>query len=201
MNELKKVALLIDNAYLSMLTKEEFDGARLDYLKLSDVICEGFNRIGTYVYDAHSYLPPLHIPLSQDFMKRLDVRGKQSSFLNALQYLPKFTVRIGETRRRGDHYIQKKVDVLLSIDLVVLSLRHEIEQAFLIAGDEDFLPAARMAKNEGVQVTLIHSGRMDRVSDNGKSFEVPKYSKDLWNECNQHIAIDSALIEKCLRQT
>jgi uncharacterized protein (TIGR00288 family) len=75
---------------------------------------------------------------------------------------------------------QKQVDILLAIDLLRLSYRGAISQAILITGDSDFIPAIKIAKDEGVQVLLAHGSK-------------PHLS--LLDEVDQTIAIDWKFIK------
>jgi uncharacterized LabA/DUF88 family protein len=77
--------------------------------------------------------------------------------------IPRVDVRLGELVRRVDpsgavRYQQKQVDLLLGIDLVRVACKGYISEAHLVAGDSDFVPALRMAKDEGVVCVLHHGG-------------------------------------------
>jgi uncharacterized LabA/DUF88 family protein len=119
--------------------------------------------------------------------------GKQK-FFNALLKLPSFEPRFGKQRPRGATYIQKGVDVLLTVDLVRLSSKAQIQKAFLIAGDGDYVPAVKAAKDEGVSITLYHSGAFQDTPDGHK---MPKYSNELWGACDDRKVIDQTLIDQC----
>ena len=49
---------------------------------------------------------------------------------------------------------QKGVDMKLGIDIASLAYKHQIDQLILIAGDSDFIPAAKLARREGIDVIL-----------------------------------------------
>lgn len=49
---------------------------------------------------------------------------------------------------------QKGVDMRIGIDITTLSLKKQVEQIVLIAGDSDFVPAAKLARREGVDFIL-----------------------------------------------
>ena len=186
---LGRAIVLLDNGYLSAILRDEFGSARVDYLKLSSIICANYHRLRTYVYDCMPYQgnPPT------DEQKTL-YAGKQK-FFNALLKLPSFDVRFGKQRPRGEGvYIQKGVDVLLTVDLVRLSSKAQVQKAFLVAGDGDYVPAVKAAKDEGVSVTLYHSNSFV-VSYSGH--KMPKYSNELWGVCDDRKPIDSTLIEQC----
>jgi len=49
---------------------------------------------------------------------------------------------------------QKGVDMRLGIDMASLCLKRQADTIVLVAGDSDFVPAAKMARREGVRVIL-----------------------------------------------
>jgi uncharacterized LabA/DUF88 family protein len=77
-------------------------------------------------------------------------------FIYRLKSLPRFEVRLGRLRRIGREYEQKRVDVMLSVDLVRLSWAQQIRKAVLVTGDSDYVPAIQAAKDAGVLVVLYY---------------------------------------------
>ncbi|GAB4061179.1 NYN domain-containing protein [Uliginosibacterium sediminicola] len=49
---------------------------------------------------------------------------------------------------------QKGVDMRIGIDISALALKKQVDQIVLIAGDADFVPAAKLARREGVDFVL-----------------------------------------------
>lgn len=49
---------------------------------------------------------------------------------------------------------QKGVDMRIGIDISSLSLKKQVDQIVLVAGDADFVPAAKLARREGVDFVL-----------------------------------------------
>lgn len=49
---------------------------------------------------------------------------------------------------------QKGVDMKIGLDILSLALKHQVDQIVLIAGDSDFVPAAKMARREGIDFIL-----------------------------------------------
>ena len=78
---------------------------------------------------------------------------------------------------------QKRVDLLLGIDLVLQATKGSMDEAFIIAGDSDFIPAIRAAKTEGVVIYLI-SGE--------------KPHDDLLDEVDERIVITEELVSKAV---
>lgn len=52
------------------------------------------------------------------------------------------------------NFVQKGVDMRIGIDIVTLAARRQVDQIVLIAGDSDFVPAAKYARREGVDFVL-----------------------------------------------
>ncbi|MBB5887711.1 NYN domain-containing protein [Lactovum miscens] len=49
---------------------------------------------------------------------------------------------------------QKGVDMRIGLDIATLSLKHQVDKIILIAGDSDFVPAAKLARREGIDFVL-----------------------------------------------
>ena len=176
----ERCAIFIDGAYLFHILRNEFAGTRINFGLLSLALSAGKNLLRTYYYSALPYQsnPPT---VSES---RLLARNRQ--FFSALSLLPRYTVKLGRTERRGVNpdgapvFEQKRVDILLAVDLVKLSADGHIQQAIVIAGDSDFIPAISAAKSDGVVVTL-YQGRNPH--------------SELLEEVDEHYRIEQALID------
>lgn len=49
---------------------------------------------------------------------------------------------------------QKAVDMKVGLDIATLAFKDQVDQIILIAGDSDFVPAAKFARREGVDIIL-----------------------------------------------
>lgn len=64
---------------------------------------------------------------------------------------------------------QKGVDMRIGVDVASLSFKQQVDQIVLIAGDADFVPAAKMARREGIDFILdpmwqtIPDGLMEHI--------------------------------------
>jgi uncharacterized LabA/DUF88 family protein len=73
---------------------------------------------------------------------------------------------------------QKGVDMRIGVDVASLSFKKQVSQIVLIAGDADFVPAAKMARREGIDFILdpmwqsIPEGLMEHID--GKRSTCPK---------------------------
>ena len=175
-----RVALFIDGAYLEYVLREEFGSPRLDFHAFSEAIAGDSEILRSYYY---------HCPAYQGNPPTPEERGRYSSqrkFFDALERLPRYSVRLGRLERRGPdslgnyRFEQKRVDILLGVDLVLLAAKQSIQEAVLIAGDSDFIPAISVAKAEGVLVRLYHGANPHT---------------DLWREADERIPITKHLID------
>lgn len=74
---------------------------------------------------------------------------------------------------------QKGVDMRIGLDIASLSLKKQVDKIILIAGDADFVPAAKLARREGVDFVLdpmrtTISKELDEHIDGLKSVWPPK---------------------------
>jgi len=155
---MRRIAVFIDGAYLDAIANQE-QQRRADLSILSERVAGGIEILRTYYYDAPPYQSD---PPTADEIERTAAKDKRFA---RLEQLPNFTVRRGACVKRGGTYIQKMVDVLLVCDLLQLSFKKLITHAALVTGDSDFVPAIRIAKDEGVQIWLYHGRSLRRGSD------------------------------------
>lgn len=52
------------------------------------------------------------------------------------------------------NFEQKGVDMKIGLDIASLAYKHQVDQIILIAGDSDFVPAAKLARREGIDFIL-----------------------------------------------
>lgn len=175
-----KSAVFIDGGYLDKVLFHEFGGARIDYLKMSQIATEGTDRLRTYYYHCMPYQSNPPTPGERCRTANMD------SFVHGLKGLPRFEVRSGKLARRGEMFEQKRVDVLLSVDIVRMSWDHQIQQAILFSGDSDYVPAVLAAKDAGVLVKVCYH-------PNSKHDE-------LLQACDERIQISEELVERCSRR-
>lgn len=150
-------AFFIDGGYLAKVLRNSFGEPRIDYLKLSEKLCEDSERLRTYYYNCMPYQSDPPTPGERVRFSRMD------KFLFTIRRLPRFEVRLGKLSRIGGQFVQKRVDILLAVDLVRMSWDKQIGTALLLTGDSDFVPAVQAAKDAGVLTQLYYS--KDAVHD------------------------------------
>jgi uncharacterized LabA/DUF88 family protein len=174
---MSRVAIFIDGGYLEKLLINQFAGARVDFAKLAATLADSRDILRTYYYHCPPYQSSTPTP---EESKRYSQREK---FFYSIGQLPRFHVRLGQLAYRGMDALgkpifqQKRVDIMLGVDLVQLSATKQINTAILLAGDSDFVPAIEVAKQHGVLVELWHGPR--------KGSGTTTVHNELWSECDE----------------
>lgn len=177
-----RTAAFIDGGYLTYLLRD-FGEPTIAFDRFAAELTGGDDLLRVYYYDCPPYKGPT--PTSEE-SERFAAKER---FFHALSRLNRFTVRQGKLAFRGHDratgrpiFIQKRVDIMLAVDLVLLSTKRQIWRAALVTGDSDFLPAVEVAKNEGVLVHLYHGAGDSRPH------------RDLWDAVDDRTLIDEELI-------
>ena len=134
-----KVAFFIDGAYLDHVLANEFGNKRIDYQSFTRALVPeaGSDKeiVRAYYYHCLPYQDTHPTPEQSERF------SKMQRFFRALQRTSRFEVRQGRLAYRGlddkgdPIFEQKRTDLLLGIDLVLLATKHSIDEAFIIAGD------------------------------------------------------------------
>lgn len=61
-------------------------------------------------------------------------------------------MRIAQTRRTATAMVEKAVDVMLAVDLVVMAERGQFDAAYVLSADGDFTPAVEAARAQGKRI-------------------------------------------------
>lgn len=81
---------------------------------------------------------------------------------------------------------QKGVDMKIGVDIASLTYKKQVEQIVLIAGDSDFVPAAKLARREGVDFVLdsLNAPIKEELFEHidGLNFRGNPYPQDQRNE-------------------
>ncbi len=178
-----RVAIFIDGAYLEHVMRNEFKEIRIDFQALSERLAGPSDILRTYYYHCPSYQSD---PPTDDERRRY---ATQRKFFDVLDRLPRYKVRLGRLAFRGidgrgrPRYEQKRVDILLGVDMVQLAAKQAIQEAVLLAGDSDFIPAVTASQSEGVVIRLFHGQRPHN---------------DLWRVADERTQITEGLVESIL---
>ena len=128
--------------------------------------------------------PVFHPLLKKNIsLRKEDVFTWQTAFLEELRNKRKVALRLGELSERQARYVirerslrdfcsgtrasteltmddlelsipQKGVDMKIAVDIASMAFKQQVEQMVLIAGDSDFVPAAKLARREGIDFIL-----------------------------------------------
>ena len=108
-------------------------------------------------------------------------------FLDELKHRRKFALRMGRLSENGTGYnikpevtkallngtkqlsdlteddfrldlVQKGIDVRIAVDISSMAFKKQVDQIILVAGDGDFVPAAKQARREGIDFILDPMG-------------------------------------------
>ncbi|HEX8691522.1 MAG TPA: NYN domain-containing protein [Longimicrobium sp.] len=181
-----QTAIFVDGGYFDRVSRD-CGSPRIDFGKLASELSKPDDLLRTYYYHCLPYMSPVPTPEEEE-----RYAGKQR-FFSALNRLNRFEVREGKLEYRGTDresnrpiFEQKRVDIYLGVDLIMLATKQRIHRAILVTGDSDFLPAIRAAKNEGVLIHLYH----------GSGPQQPH--RDLWEEADDRTVITPELLQKFL---
>jgi len=144
-----RAAVFIDNGYLSKVVP---NGMKIDFEQFCTRVCGDKERLRTYFYDC---MPYRNEPPAEDEKIRY---ANYCKFRDIIESLPRFQMRFGKLRKNRDgSFEQKRVDILMAVELVRLSWSHQIGHAIIVSGDSDFVPAIEAANDAGVITTLYYS--------------------------------------------
>jgi len=148
-----KAAVFIDGGYLARVLKDEHGEVAVDFASLSEKLCQGCDRLRTYYYTC---MPYQSSPPTAEERERY---ASMDRFIYSLRRIPRFEVRLGKLSYIKGDFVQKRVDVLLSVDLVRMSWGRQIQRAVLLSGDSDLVPAVQAAKEAGILTQVYYSRR------------------------------------------
>ncbi len=177
---MEKAAVFIDGGYFNKIIKDYFNVVDIDLSKFCEIICKDLNvnRLRSYYYNC---LPVIRKGNKEDERRF----SRMQMFLMSIKRLPRFEVKLGKLQLIGGEFKQKMIDVLMSLDIVNMCFDDKIQQVILIAGDSDFIPAIKKAKDYGAIVHLfyhpksVHNELLDEVD------ELHQISNDLILKCKK----------------
>ncbi len=144
---------------------------------------QGMRLHRIYFYDAKPLTGKVRRPDGKD----IDFSSSELSKISHRQHaaiarLPYVAMRFGELSNRGwkvhqsvlkqtktitqltpdnlePNVQQKGVDMRIGLDIAALSLKKQVQLIVLVTADNDFIPAMKFARREGVQLVLVCPGR------------------------------------------
>jgi uncharacterized LabA/DUF88 family protein len=166
-----------------LIVARALHGMALDHLSQRDEASRReLYRI--FVYDCAPLVKKAHFPISKtavDFSKS-ETAQFRSAFHTELKCLRKVALRLGRLQDgggwklkpstlaailRGDRAFttvqdqdfeydvrQKGTDMKIGLDIASVAYKRQVDQIVLVAGDADFVPAAKLARREGIDFIL-----------------------------------------------
>ena len=141
-----------------------------------------------FYYDCEPSSEIVYNPISKEHinLKQSPIYKWSSEFISLLKQKRKVALRLGkltihspyslshnkikqlcngtiEWKEIGPHDLtlnleQKGVDMRIGIDIASLAFKHQVDQIVLISGDSDFVPAAKLARREGIDFIVDSMG-------------------------------------------
>lgn len=156
-----RAAIFIDGGYFLNRLKEERVAAELDYNRLADHFLSPLRSSNVDLLRAYFYHCAPWMPEKPSDVETRRLKAHQE-FVDEIERSSRWQVKLGKLERRWEgkeeYFEQKRVDVMLSVDLVRHAAAGHIQHAILVAGDSDFIPAVAAAKESGVTVSLWGGG-------------------------------------------
>jgi len=143
--------LFIDGGCLRQMLEDiaetypPFETTHFDFSKLA----REYNK--TFYYDS---LPPRKKGENEaSYTLRV---ARQEAFFNGLRAIAGVHVYEGDARRRRKTVQQKKVDIMIAVDMLTHSFRRNMHQAALLTSDLDFKPLVDALVQDGMHVTILY---------------------------------------------
>ncbi|MFA7709240.1 MAG: NYN domain-containing protein [archaeon] len=148
---MEETLVLIDNAYLKLVSKEFNENKIVKYnlLSFSKKIAELFDLYPkkTYFFDA----PPF---VSQNSLEDKLRKSKFDKFIDFLRNSG-IIIKLGRLQKIGNQFIQKGVDTQITMALLIEPFIEDTKNIIIITSDSDFVPAIDYIKSKQRKVFLF----------------------------------------------
>ncbi|QYM98024.1 NYN domain-containing protein [Dickeya ananatis] len=187
---------------------------RVGYSKKDEAITENRSLYRIFFYDCLPVEKKMHHPLTKkciDYSKskeavfrnelHQELRKKRKLALRlgnlspdiTWTYKPNVIKDLISGKRKTEDLIeddftvsfrQKGVDMRIGIDIATLTLKKQVRQIVLFTGDSDFVPAAKLARREGVDLILdpmwfkVNESLHEHIDGLKTTYPKPKPKKD-----------------------
>ena len=181
---MKRIAIFIDgnNFYfgLKKIYPDDTKFINFDFEKFCNFLTGKNELISIFYYNA---------PL--DRTKDLSKYQNQQKFFEKIKKIPKFNLILCKLLKRRIsgtdkyYYVLKEDDIHMAVDLVKGAFKNAYDEAILVSGDGDFVPAVLVAKEEGKYVENVYfkkSASTNLKMNCYRSFELKKELLDRFFE-------------------
>ena len=158
------------------------------YRNAISVMAEDEELYRVFYYDSEPYQKAQTNPISgleEDFSKKSTAQGRDR-FYRELNKMPQMALRMGSLNYRGwklkddfyekllnrtvqpnsisatdimPNFMQKGVDMKIGIDIASLVFKKIVSRIILFSADTDMIPAIKLARREGVQISVVQIGK------------------------------------------
>ena len=174
----ERVAVFIDgrNLYHGLRKVLSIYDNDVDFRKLAEALSLGRLLIGCYYYNAS-------LNISYDKTRY----WKQQKLFDILRLTPGFRVMLCPTRKtiRPDGHVEYTVkgdDIWLATDMLSLAYENQYDEAIIVSGDADFVPAIRQVRKIGKTAT--------------NAYFMSRGSNALKSSCDRWLALDN-IVKQC----
>lgn len=185
-----RMSVFIDGGYYNAM--QRYYQTDFDFLYFTEEVHKQLaakagllDTVHTFYYDCEPYTDV------DSTAEELEALSKRRSYFG---FLRTNSVRVREgvvvkrtTESRLVTYQQKRVDLLLGLDIAEECDKGLMSHLALVAGDADLIPAVEFAGHRGVQVWLLHGPR-------------GTYSSALWTAADGKIEVDINFVRKIAKQ-
>lgn len=183
-NGASRLSIFIDGGHYNALQRYHLTNFNFLYFvqEIQKHLPQPADLLHIFYYDCLPYTSTDSSP------EELEALYKRRSYFNFLRSQPAVRVREGTVVKRTLEdgrvvFQQKRVDLLLGLDIAEECSKKLMTHLALIAGDADFVPAVEFASHKGVQVWLIHGPR-------------ELHSDALWSAADGRIEVDEVFARK-----
>lgn len=185
----------MDGTNIESRCREAFGREDIDFRLFFAKVATGTRLLHTHYFTA---------PLSRKSdPKRV---AEQSGRFNALKSMAGTTLYLGRHQAREvscrncgftyTTYAEKGTDVAAAIQLVDCAAGKRADLLFLLAGDNDYLPALKWVRSAGAKV-VVGSVISPLESTHGQLMAI----SDLRHNCERYFQIDTVFMSNCWRPT
>lgn len=132
----KRAMIFIDAQNLLYGAKRYDDDLDIDFLRLADVLSDGYDLIRSYHFD--SFNPEQNN--KEGFFTFLETNG--------------FRVEAKPFRKRDDGYVEKGADIGLATELIASGFNDSYDVGIVVTGDDDFSKAIKYVQDRGKIVVV-----------------------------------------------
>lgn len=133
-----RVMVFID--YRNLMAKYNEGDLVTDIFRLTKILVGERELVGAYIFDGR--------------MTNGDQRPEDRLLLSNLRSMGFRVITRDSVVFRDGHYVQKEVDVSLSVEMLEHALLNHYDVAILISGDRDFIPAIQKVQAAGKKVEV-----------------------------------------------